>query len=662
MSNHWKLLLSVCALAFITACSEGEYNDLSCDSSTYVPNCLDRVHLMQCQKDTLVVVTCSALDYCGESTTGGDACLPIYPNYDPSGSQTNPKPQENDYLCTPGAVRCSRDYIQTCNGYAWINAETPCEHGCLNGICQTEDEPTPPPDKPVSEIAECSDDTKCESGFACNAGSCVPEDMLNAKAGDPCDESWYENNIYEICREDGTMLYCDYESDVDWNLVLVENKCDNGCTKVFTEAGMVYKDQDVFVAVCKSDDCKNDNEEMTICMEDPMMGASLNTLLCLPSTSGDPAPINISYLYDEVYCMNTCNADSTDCDDYGYKTGFCTDYEGKCDENNVYWYCIDFGIGVAQGVMECSKSDSICDAVQSEFGEEYGCWEPCTEIGDIKQRCDNDPNWGDHTLWTGTCTDFGNGQIYYAYTYEDCANLCDEEKLECVVLNPGDACDKHAFNTECIGNAMTACPNETVVLGRDCSEYGEEYFCSTVRAIGECREKCTTIGETKSECIYDAEWQDALIYTYECMPDDSGELAWVAADEDFCSSHQCADETSCVKLVDNEGEPCPSDMEEFCAGDAVVYCDEDVVTAINCQDYDAKCGVATINGTPVSDCYQESQQCNTLGEKLQQCVDSFFFSYEVFYECMDIDIGRYFAAVEAYYCDNQCNEDATACQ
>ena len=659
MSKHWKLLFSICTLAFITACSEGEYNDLSCDSSTYVPECLDRAHLMQCQNDTLVVITCSSLNYCGKSQSGeGDACLPIYPNYDPSATPSNPVPSNPDHLCTPNDVRCSGDYIQTCNGYAWVNADTPCEHGCQNGICRTDDV-TPPPDKPVSNVAECTVDADCKKNFACNAGQCIPKDMLNAKVGDPCEDAWFEDEIYEICTEDGTIRYCGL--DENWDVLIVEEHCDTGCTKVFTESGLVYE-MDAYSAICKSDDCKSENEEITYCTNDPMMGATLGQERCLPTTSGDLGPINITDDYNAISCMNNCNADGTDCDDYGPTTGSCTEFEGKCDENNVYWYCLDFGIGIAEGVMECSKNNAICDAVQGEYGEEYGCWEPCSEPGEIKQRCENDPNWGDHTLWTGVCTDFGNGKLYYSYTYEDCANLCDDATLSCVVLQPGDACDEASFTTECNGNSTTTCDNKEVVLDENCSDYGEDVICSTIDAEGVCREKCTEAGETQTECEFDPEFGDAEIYTYQCIPDDSGELVWAIVAADICSSHQCADDASCAKLVENEGEPCPAGMQESCSGDVVVYCEEDVVTAINCKDYDAKCGIATIDGAPVSDCYEEAQKCDTLGEKTQQCIDSWFFSYEISYECMDLDIGRYFAAVEAYYCDNQCNAEATACQ
>ena len=653
MLKPGKLLLAICTLSLIAACNEGEYNDLSCDSTTYVPKCMDGIHLMKCDKDTLVVVTCSALDYCGENASGVADCLPTYPNYNPSAIPSDTTPPVTDYLCTPEAVRCSNDYIQTCNGYAWINAETPCEFGCKDGVCRTE----PEPPGPVDSIAECTNDTECRNGFSCNAGSCVSTDMLEAKVGDPCEEEWFADGYYEICQEDGTIRFCGYNEDGE--IELVEEQCTDGCTKVFLEAGMFY-DIGIYSAICKSDICKPGDEELTYCSTDSMMGASLHHAHCLPTTSGDLTPFITEEDEDkEISCMNECNADNTDCDLYGYTGNSCDEYTGKCDENNVYWYCIDFGIGIAQGVMECSKSDSICDAVNGE----YGCWEPCTEIGDIKQECENDPDWGDHILWTGTCTDFGNGQIYYSYVYEECANLCDEEKLECVVLEPGDTCDSHSnFTPECSGNSTTDCVNDTVVLDQDCSQYGADYKCSTVQAAGDCREKCVVENETKTGCFFDSEWGEADLYIYQCMADDSGELVWVAVDANPCSSNQCLDETSCVKLVDNEGEPCPADMEESCSGDVVVYCDEGIVTALNCEDYETRCGVATIDGTPISDCYEESQRCDTLGEKMQQCVDSWFFSYEIFYECMDIDIGRYFAATEAYYCDDQCNADATACQ
>lgn len=679
MSNHFKLLLTVCIMTLATACDEGKYTDLSCDD-TFVPECLDATHLFKCENNKLTVVNCSTLGYCDDSGEGGAVCAPTYPNYDPNDKPT-PKPAGDN--CAAGDVRCSGDVVQTCVDAGWVNAVSACEYGCEDGRCKADPDTGTcesgdvrcsdnlvqtcvngdwsSADAPCKygceegkckasnvQASECSADSDCQSGFSCNAGSCVPAEMLNVKAGEPCPEDWYEGN-YEVCLEDGTIRYCDVNDDIE--LEMFETACANGCTKINTEG--VYE-KAYYAAVCKTDVCQSEGQELSYCASNAAWGAQVGKSVCLTSSDGSLASLSVSDFEDMQSCMNECNEAGTDCDQYGYTKDSC-DFVDKCDENNVYWYCMDLGIGIAQGVLECSETGSVCDSVNGE----YSCWETCTEPGDIKKECDNDPDWNEHILWTGTCTDLGDGRLYYLYEKENCGNLCDEEALSCTVVEPGSACDEDDFYPECIGNSLAVCDKGVVTIDADCSEYGEDYVCGVIDGIGGCMEKCTQSAETKQICVEDEE--EAYRVDLECMADNSGELVWAAVDDEECPSHACRDD-ACLKLLDNEGAACPDNMQESCVNNIVSFCDDGIVTPVNCNDYEARCGVVEINGNPVADCYTDNDTCDEVGTGKQICEYVWFSAYEAEFVCLDTDIGRYYVMTDAAYCDGGCNEAETACE
>ena len=222
-TKNWKLSFSVCALAMVAACCEGEYNDLKCDSTKYVPQCLDARNLMQCDNNALVVVKCAELNYCKMSDKGGE-CIP-----DPN---NNNNVIIHDW-CEEGSLDCDGDYIVTCHSNNWDKAETPCQHGCNKGACKTD-----------NEYAECDDATPCKDGFSCNKGGCVPTAMLNAKVGDKCEKAWYDPHYYEICTDGGKLRYCDLNSS--WEYAITEWQCDSGCDMAYIKGGVVSYMPDAF--------------------------------------------------------------------------------------------------------------------------------------------------------------------------------------------------------------------------------------------------------------------------------------------------------------------------------------------------------------------------------------------------------------------------------
>lgn len=580
--------------------------------------------------------------------------------------------------CTPGEKKCAGTAgLAVCNNKGeWDYADCICEDNANDGPKCAGDQPQPvnpcdsctdnqvcknggcvdiPAEIEVSDVAECESDEDCADGLVCAAKACVPKGMLEANIGDPCPEDWYKTAYYEACDADGNARYCAYDDDD--NVVLQIENCLSECRMAYVSSDESYR------AVCDvpaSASCFEEGEKINYCdvIEDASGDFAYSSYyLCLPATDGKFAAVDMAVWDDYSECSGlTCTADGSACEGGAMPTS--CEFETKCD-GNVYSYCYDLGIfGIFQDSKDCSEDGMVCDTISGESS----CFKPCSDSSAVNYACLEDEDDGSLSLAKTECKDFGDGKVYEVTSRTACGNACDAEAGACKVLEVGAQCDEASFVPECIGNSLTKCDNGVVAIDEDCAASGN--VCAVFQGEGYCLGACNEAAAETEGC---QELNGAGAYLeLECTPDDNGQLVWDIVGGHYCSSHVCANDKECQKLVEDEGSDCDyKTHSDACRDGILVTCnDENILEAQNCAFDDAVCGVLADGygeGIDYAKCFVQEEACEEEGAQMNVCTDSMFFSYISNLECYNTTAGMFYIANHIDYCADYCT-DETSCE
>lgn len=245
--------------------------------------------------------------------------------------------------------------------------------------------------------------------------------------------------------------------------------------------------------------------------------------------------------------------------------------------------------------------------------------------------------------------------------------VCVTDAMKAV--QAGAACDD-TFVEFCNGDSMVYCAGNKVVID-DCANDGG---CSIVKekdgtkevATAWCRgtDKCTDTTATEPYaapyCVeeeYEGE-KIALASAWYCVK--NTEDSYTAIDMaitgiyDICDTTCNADKTACEKIHAEEGSTCDeATYADKCDGSIGLMCDDGIVYAEDCGE-----GYACVKSDDGLAC---AMPCTGNEEKSICEYDEFFgIAMSGKFICKD----GYFTADEesVEYCNNDCNEDGTACK
>ena len=248
--------------------------------------------------------------------------------------------------------------------------------------------------------------------------------------------------------------------------------------------------------------------------------------------------------------------------------------------------------------------------------------------------------------------------------------VCVTDTMKAVKAD--DPCDE-TFVEFCNGNSTVYCSSKGTVVIADCTDDGG---CSIIKqkdgtkevATAWCRgafENCTDADATEPYtvpyCI--TEEYEETEYAYEslhyCIK--NTENTYTAIDGlnmnigSMCRATCNADNTGCEKLHPEEGNTCDKDTYvDKCAKSVAVNCDEGVVTALDCSEYE---GYECVAGAEGASCLKP---CEDLNDRFvcEHYVDNIYYSGK--YVCEN---GYYVPDEESVeICYHGCNEDGTDCK
>ena len=162
----------------MSACDEGDYNNLDCDPNVYESECLSNNSYMYCRDGILTVVECGTQSVCqSKKKAHQDGTEEIVVSCEP----LDQKPKAE---CTTNAD-CKDASKPVCSA---------------QGVCVADETPTDPVDP-------CKDVT-CTEG-TCDRGVCVTDAMKNVKEGEECDGSFVDfclGDSMVFCSQDGVAI------------------------------------------------------------------------------------------------------------------------------------------------------------------------------------------------------------------------------------------------------------------------------------------------------------------------------------------------------------------------------------------------------------------------------------------------------------------------
>ncbi|GEM_PF-2272576 len=597
-----KLAVLLCAAAALSACDEGKYNDLECDSSEYQDECLDSLHFMTCYNNRLAVITCDEGFYCEETASGKATCK---------------NPYLTDDTATPscalnGAVQCSGNIVQTCTDGQWINASEPCANGCTNGVCVA---PTPEPecsetnpcadpgktcqdgtcvdkvpepecsnDRPCEDASkqcidgqcvdkapdpECSDTKPCEdTSKQCVEGTCVEISESVCSEENPCPEE--ESCVYGECKP---MTACESNADcTEFNMLCNDAKC------TFAQDVACAQNSDCGTGFfCDIDKCLADGA----CS---MSHTCPDTKICHNGHCQDE-------LHDACSKTNPCPDAAQTCIQGKCITCQCTgenetcDAEGNCvstihselkniTEGDVCEYTPEFGFCEGNIRFSCTKTvdeaeyhvhatDCGASICTESLTEDLGCHEACTVKGDFYGECLQQYYEITNTFisyaFKTECTESADGRLIWTFTegYETCAASCTNGSCDFVPNNFGQSCQPASFTDRCIDQwAMTCNFDETTatgsIWGEDCAHYAEgdrQYTCAldAEDGVSDCVLDCTQEGDIIHVCHkypnYLTTYSDERI----CAKTSDGKLGYFLTNYTTCGESGCDETTGLCK-------------------------------------------------------------------------------------------------------------------
>lgn len=679
-SNLLKICLaSLLALSF-TACGgdDGDNDDNTINPGETITCTAGET---KCSPDNTSTLVCNAA---GNGYDTGDTCAFGCEN---GACKADPNISGNEKLCTPNSIECHNNKLLKCNADGSAVEEEACAYGCDAGAttCSTE--------KCTTGATKCNDDKTealscnadgtwgaeaCE--FGCNSGACVKHTVL--EDGADCNPDTY----FDTCNADGVLNYCGpvgYTEDYSGYIygVIEANCAEHDAVCEVVNVSMDGKSSRYGDCFTEEDTCATAGDISQVCAEEydeeyDEKYAAETTSICSASLSTSK---NYWVGYEQNECiMGGCKDDTACIDplvsDQGKECDAATRAD-RCDGNVLsactYQDIWDALTGTTHVVaMDCAEDGAVCASGTVDGAAYANCFtddDKCTTVGSTIQKCD--PDYG--SIDTYVCTELAGGKYYVLDTYDECARGCTEGAVECnpaLVDDEGESCTAETRPDACDGSILSYCGSSDTVIAGDCVEYyGEGSVCAISDGIANCydeADKCTTANAESKGCYSESGYNFAV--TYVCTETDKGlyNVMLTDADSYTACSNACVD-GACMKLVDDEGKACTSeDRPDACDGDILSYCDDDVVVAGTCSD-GSSC-VKLSDG--YADCFREADQCDTVGETIVACDNSYadygyVFSQE--YVCVAEAGGskKYLKMTENYeLCDTTCVESTGQCK
>jgi hypothetical protein len=628
-----KLLMGcliACVAAGVSACDEGKYNELLCDSA-YQANCLDGTHAMACQNGHLVIVQCATNQYCN-TTTG--ACV----NY--SNDQT---PSTNQPVCGNGIIEpgeaCENNNVngKTCVDFmgqgatgavSCVNCQlnfSNCQpanvnpvNNCGNGIIDANEDC----DSTNLNGRTCADviGAGATGTLACNpstckfdSSACVVPQPQNAI----CGNGIIEGN--EICDRNAfpPMEACPA------NTVPAILSCKDDCSGIINSVFC-----DPIPETCGNAQIDTGEE----CDGNQLNNRTCETFLGLGTTGS-------------LKCTAACKYDLTDCKVPSVCGNGIIEGDEICDKN-AFPQMNECPAGTVPAVLSCKDDCSgivntvFCDPIPSSCGNgQIDSGEECDGSQFNNRTCETFLGVGS----TGTlkCT----GACKYDLT--ECHAPAPQAVCGNGVIEGNEVCDKNAFAP----NAAPTCPTGTapipLVCKDDCSGIANTEFCESIPANcgngqldGE--EECdgSQLNNKTCEAFLGAGASGTLKCTGACKYDVTECVAPVVPPTDgICHSDADCDNAVCSHgvcisedmLALKAGDPCDVDtFAEFCNGSSLVYCGEDdngsgAVIMDDCAQYGG-CAIVDMKDLYGSDgsilqawCNNDASQCTEAGQKIHYC-------------------------------------------
>lgn len=568
-------LFALCALACaacgMTACEDGQYQDLKCDSS-YVAECLDAKNMMSCVNGTLVVTKCQNNFYCTSQNGAAAQCAPA------SDNSVSPQPQ-----CDFAGSKCQGTNLLTCtNG---ILSSQSCLYGCdpATNVCKQQ----PVPSECDFTGSKCQGDnlltcsngvlstTACEFGCDASANVCKAQELPENCT--PGEKKCAGNAGLAVCDDDGKWAYADcicVDDPTDGS------KCDSGIEPPADPCAACTDNQ-----VCKNGSCADiptdiEVSDVVACQADDDCGDGLvcANKACVPAG------------------MLEAN-DGDACPEDWYKTHY---YEA-CDADGNARYCAyDDDDNVVLFVDKCSTACKMAYVADEDYytavcdvPDSAKCFEENEELGYCDDSYDDFAFESYYVCMPSTDGSLTAVDMSVWGEYNECkGTTCSADGLTCADGAMPTSCE---FETKCDGSTFYYC-YDLGIFGvydgsEDCSELG--MVCDTIDGAAGCFKPCDNAGSVSYACNVDEEEGTLNLVTNTCTSFGEGQVYEITSSR-TCGNACDADNGACKAL--EVGAEC--DEVTFvpeCLGNALTKC-EGVVVAID-EDCEASGNVcATFGG------------------------------------------------------------------
>ena len=657
----------------MSACDEGDYNNLDCDPNVYESECLSNNSYMYCRDGILTVVECGTQSVCqSKKKAHQDGTEEIVVSCEPLDQKPKAECTTNadckdasKPVCSAQGVCVAAEQKPECTTNA--DCKDASKPVCsAQGVCVADETPTDPVD-PCKGVT-CTEGT-------CDRGVCVTDAMKNVKEGEECDGSFVD-----FCLGD-SMVFCSQDG------VAIESCAeDGGCSMVKETIG----GEEHLVSWCNgpSDKCTEDGQKIGYCVDYSSELSYESHYLCVKNTEGKYTATDRS-LYSELeICSAQCNAAKTDCayetctsteeatttvcdfDDegnrvvaskscvkkndgglgYAYeaiqtcgsncKAGACvpwfedegkpcksSEYVDSCkgDDNNVVAYCYS-GVVAAENCEE----DKCLTSKDGKAANCYGDDSLCKTAGEKKSVCTE--AW--YGTWTSNlvCAEMSDGSKHWIADAEKEDVKCD---LGCNADETGCGVVTDEAGTGCSDDAKAYCGK-----GKSCAivANGDEknVVCYTNADV------CETAGTSTSACDIDEKVETTTTCT---LAADGTTLVNLKSQKSCVLGCDTTDTTKCAPVAKEDGS---------CNDAAVALCNQ----------YDAECAVVDGN----LKCYTDTAACTNIGDTKKLCDDSLSFIgvYGVStYKCTlaDDQTTKIYVEDAAAYeeCDVICDPEQNAC-
>ena len=383
----------------------------------------------------------------------------------------------NDDGCQDGSICTVGDICSEGECLAGKALECDDDNPCTDDTCNPESGCVHTPNQ-----GECTDYNPCTSGDHCEAGKCVPTQMLDCDDGNLCTD--------DTCD---AQLGCMHQQN--------EDPCDDGnecttkdlCNKGWCLGAQVACDDE---NICTNDSC------------DPATGCQHenNQILCSDGS--------VCTLGDQ--CQDgACVGEELDCDD----ENLCTD-----DTCSAEFGCLHKLNSVACDDGDICTENDHCQGGQCGGGGAVACDDGIDCTADQCQALGGCTSVPDHAA----CDDF-----------ELCTDdSCDPDigcihslnQAPCEDGNPcteGDACNGGI----CVGGQVAACDDDNVCTSDTCDD---QAGCAYTPAEGDCDGGTCVAGECVPDCVPDCAGK-------ECGSDGCDDVCGTCDDGFNCSAGKCVE-------------------------------------------------------------------------------------------------------------------------